>query len=139
MNLDIVRAYSSLSSIRPLHRHDQHTKIRLVCSFAHFNVRSMLNEIETSTRARKRERERCTYISKRKGEEEEKNEIRTHTHTYIREQTGMQREKRTLLLQRMSLVRSTEVYKVNREEEEKNERKERDVMKIFNRSAFAFM
>ena len=52
----------------------------------------------------------------------------------------MQREKRTLLLlQRMSLVRSTEVYKVNREEEKKNERKERDVMKIFNRSAFAFM
>jgi hypothetical protein len=38
----------------------------------------------------------------------------------------MKREKRTLLLQRMSLVRSTKVYKVNRREK----RKERDVMKI---------
>lgn len=74
MNLDIVRAYSSLSSIRPLHRHDQHTKIRLVCSFAHFNVRSMLNEIET--------REKGVHIFQReKKGEEEKNEIRTHIHT----------------------------------------------------------
>ncbi len=54
-------------------------------------------------------------------------EKEVRTHTYIREQTGMKREKRTLLrLQRMSLVRSTKVYKVNRREK----RKERDVMKI---------
>lgn len=118
MNLDIVRAHWSLSSIRPLLLPSTYKNSSCVLSLILMFARWWM----------KWRREKGVHIFKR-GERQRRRKRGKNTHLYIREQTGMKREKRTLLLllQRMSLVRSMKVYKVNRREER---RKERDAMKI---------